>query len=425
MRVLVVGSGAREHALCWAIAASPLCDALYCAPGNPGISAYATCAKVGVTDLDGLLGLCRDERIDFVIVGPEAPLVAGLVDHLEAHGVKCFGPTQAAAALEGSKGFTKDLCARMNIPTGSYLRVSDSAAAKAEIRRRGAPIVVKADGLAAGKGVVVAHSVDEALAAVDAMMLERRFGDAGTELVIEEFLDGEEVSFFAITDGSHALALASAQDHKAVGEGDTGPNTGGMGAYSPAPALTPELEAQVMAEIIRPALAGMAQAGTPFKGVLFAGLMLTSSGPQLIEFNARFGDPECEVLLRRLKSDLLTALVAARDGVLDLVSLRWDERAALGVVLAAQGYPGDPVKGTAIKGLEAAATAAPAIEIFHAGTVLRDGALVADGGRVLVVTALGETVKAAQSAAYQAVDAIDWPGGFCRRDIGWRAVARG
>ena len=425
MRVLVVGSGAREHALCWAISASPLCDALFCAPGNPGIAAYATCVKIGVTDLPGLLKLCQDERIDFVIIGPEAPLVAGLVDHLEAHGIKCFGPTKAAAALEGSKGFTKDLCARMNIPTGSYLRVTDPDAAKAEIRRRGAPIVVKADGLAAGKGVVVAMTLDEALAAVDMLMLEKRFGDAGTELVIEEYLAGEEVSFFAITDGSHALALASAQDHKAVGEGDTGPNTGGMGAYSPAPALTPALETQVMAEIIRPALAGMAQAGTPFKGVLFAGLMLTATGPQLIEFNARFGDPECEVLLRRLKSDLLTALVAARDGVLDLVSLRWDDRAALGVVLAAEGYPGEPVKGTEIKGLDAAAAVRPEIEIFHAGTALRDGALIADGGRVLVVTALGETVKAAQMAAYQAVDKIDGPGGFCRRDIGWRAVARG
>ena len=313
----------------------------------------------------------------------------------------------------------------MNIPTGSYLRVTDPDAAKAEIRRRGAPIVVKADGLAAGKGVVVAMTLDEALAAVDMLMLEKRFGDAGTELVIEEYLAGEEVSFFAITDGSHALALASAQDHKAVGEGDTGPNTGGMGAYSPAPALTPALEAQVMAEIIRPALAGMAQAGTPFKGVLFAGLMLTATGPQLIEFNARFGDPECEVLLRRLKSDLLTALVAGRDGVLDLVSLRWDDRAALGVVLAAEGYPGEPVKGTVIKGLDAAAAVGPEIEIFHAGTALQDGALVADGGRVLVVTALGETVKAAQAAAYQAVDKLDWPGGFCRRDIGWRAVGRG
>jgi phosphoribosylamine---glycine ligase len=422
MRVLVVGSGAREHALCWAISASPLCEALYCAPGNPGIAAHATCARVGATDLPGLLKLCQDERIDFVVVGPEAPLVAGLVDHLEPHGIRCFGPTRAAAALEGSKGFTKDLCARMNIPTGSYLRVTDPEAAKAEIRRRGAPIVVKADGLAAGKGVVVAMTLDEALAAVDMLMLEKRFGDAGTELVIEEYLAGEEVSFFAVTDGTNALSLASAQDHKAVGEGDTGPNTGGMGAYSPAPALTPALEARVMDEIIRPALAGMAQAGTPFKGVLFAGLMLTATGPQLIEFNARFGDPECEVLLRRLKSDLLTVLVAARDGVLDRVSLRWDDRAALGVVLAAEGYPGEPVKGSQIKGLEAAAASGPGVEIFHAGTAMRDGRLVADGGRVLVVTALGETVREAQAAAYRAVDQVDWPGGFCRRDIGWRAV---
>jgi phosphoribosylamine--glycine ligase len=424
MRILVVGSGAREHALCWAIAASPLCNALFCAPGNPGIAAVAECRKVAAIDLDGILGLCRAEAIDFVVVGPEAPLVAGLVDHLEAHGIKCFGPTRAAAALEGSKGFTKDLCARQHIPTGSYLRVRDPDAAKAEIRRRGAPIVVKADGLAAGKGVVVAHTVEEALDAVDAMMLEQRFGAAGAELVIEEFLDGEEVSFFALVDGTHALPLASAQDHKAVGEGDTGPNTGGMGAYSPAPALTQELEARVMAEIVGPALAGMAAAGTPFKGVLFAGLMLTPTGPQLIEFNARFGDPECEVLLRRLKSDLLTALLAAADGVLDRVSLRWDERAALGVVMAARGYPGDPLKGTPIRGLEAAAATGPDIEIFHAGTALLDGTLVSDGGRVLVVTALGASVAEAQSTAYAAVDRIDWPGGFCRRDIGWRAVAR-
>ena len=424
MRVLVVGSGAREHALCWAISDSPLCEALYCAPGNPGIAAVAECRKVGVTDLAGILTLCRDERIDFVVVGPEAPLVAGLVDHLEAHGIKCFGPTKAAAALEGSKGFTKDLCARQNIPTGSYLRVCDAAAAKQEIARRGAPIVVKADGLAAGKGVVVAHTVEEAFAAVDMMMLEKRFGDAGEELVIEEFLAGEEVSFFALTDGSHALALASAQDHKAVGEGDTGPNTGGMGAYSPAPGVTPALEAEIMTRIIQPALDGMAAAGTPFKGVLFAGLMLTASGPQLIEFNARFGDPECEVLLRRLKSDLLTALVAACDGVLDQVSLRWDDRAALAVVLAAKGYPGDPVKGTKIKGLELAASSDPEVEIFHAGTALREKELIADGGRVLVVTSLGTTVAEAQSKAYQAVDQIDWPGGFCRRDIGWRAVGK-
>jgi phosphoribosylamine--glycine ligase len=424
MRVLVVGSGAREHALCWAIAASPLCDKLFCAPGNAGIAAVAECRKVGALDTAGLTALCREERIDFVVVGPEAPLVAGLVDHLEAQGFRCFGPDAAGAVLEGSKGFTKDLCAKYGIPTAAYLRTGDAERAKAEILARGAPIVVKADGLAAGKGVVVAQSVEEALAAVDAMMLDRKFGDAGTELVIEEALFGEEVSFFALTDGAHALPLASAQDHKAVGDGDTGPNTGGMGAYSPAPALTQDLEAEVIARIIRPTLDGMAKEGRPFKGVLFAGLMLTATGPQLIEFNTRFGDPECEVLLRRLKSDLLTALVAARDGALDTISLRWDARAALGVVLAAEGYPEAPRTGTPIAGLDRAAKAAAEIEIFHAGTKSAGGALLADGGRVLVVTALGTTVAEAQARAYRAVDAVEWPGGFCRRDIGWRAVAR-
>jgi phosphoribosylamine--glycine ligase len=424
MRVLVVGSGAREHALCWAIAASPVCDKLFCAPGNAGIAAVAECRKVGVMDFDGLLALAREEGIDFVVVGPEAPLVGGLVDRLEAAGITCFGPTAAAAVLEGSKGFTKDLCAKYGIPTAAYLRTADADAAKAEIRRRGAPIVVKADGLAAGKGVIVAETVEEALAAVDAMMLDRKFGAAGAELVIEEMLIGEEISFFALVDGSHAVPLASAQDHKRVGDGDTGPNTGGMGAYSPAPALTPELEREVMDRIIQPALDGMAREGRTFKGVLFAGLMLTGSGPSLIEFNARFGDPECEVLIRRLKSDLLPALVAARDGALDTISLRWDDRAALGVVLAAEGYPEAPRTGTAIGSLDMAANATPEIEIFHAGTRQTDGALLADGGRVLVVTALGATVEEAQKRAYRAVDAIDWPSGFCRRDIGWRAVAR-
>jgi len=424
MRVLVVGSGAREHALCWAIAASPLCDALYCAPGNAGIADVAECRGVAAMDFAGLLALARAERIDFAVIGPEAPLVAGLVDHLEGHGIRCFGPTAAAAILEGSKGFTKDLCAQYGIPTARYLRTTDAEAAKAEIRRRGAPIVVKADGLAAGKGVVVADSVDEALSAVNAMMLERKFGDAGAELVIEEALIGEEVSFFALVDGRHAISLGSAQDHKRVGDGDTGPNTGGMGAYSPAPALTPALEQEVMDRIIRPALDGMARAGRSFTGVLFAGLMLTASGPQLIEFNVRFGDPECEVLLRRLKSDLLTALVAARDGALDTIALRWDERAALGVVLAAEGYPEAPRTGSTIRGLDAAALAAPEIVIFHAGTRAAGDALLADGGRVLVATALGADTGEARARAYRAVEAIDWPGGFCRRDIGWRALAR-
>ena len=424
MRVLVMGGGAREHALCWAIAASPLCDRLYCAPGNAGIAAVAECRAVADTDQAGLLALAQAESIDFVIVGPEAPLVAGLVDHLEAHGIRCFGPTRAAARLEGSKAFTKDFCARHGIPTGAYIRTADIAAARAHIARQGAPIVVKADGLAAGKGVVVAETVADALAAVEAMMLDRKFGAAGAELVLEEKLVGEEVSVFALCSGEQVLMLPSAQDHKAVGDGDTGPNTGGMGAYSPAPALTPALERAVLDRIIRPTLRGMAAEGAPFTGILFAGLMLTGRGPEVIEFNTRFGDPECEVLIRRLKSDLLPALAAARDGMLDQITLRWDPRAALGVVLAAEGYPEAPKKGSVIKGLDAAAASDKAIEIFHAGTALRDGALTANGGRVLVVTALGATVGEAQAAAYRAVDKIDWPEGFCRRDIGWRAVAR-
>ena len=424
MRVLVVGSGGREHALCWAIAASPLCDALFCAPGNPGIAAEATCVDVAANDLDGIIALCRRERIDFVVVGPEAPLVGGLVDRLEAAGIAAFGPSAAAAALEGSKGFTKDLCAKYQIPTAAYGRFREAEAAKAFVRRRGAPIVVKADGLAAGKGVTVAASVEEGCAAIDAAMLERRFGAAGAELVVEEFLDGEEASFFALVDGRNALPLATAQDHKRVGDGDTGPNTGGMGAYSPAPCVTPALEQQVMERIILPTVRGMAAEGTPFKGVLYAGLMLTEAGPQLIEYNVRFGDPECQVLLPRLRSDLLPALVAARDGVLDEFDLRWRDESALCVVLAAKGYPGEPLRGTEIAGLAEAAASDRDVLIFHAGT-RRDGArLLADGGRVLNVVALGRDVAAARDKAYAAIARIDWPEGFCRRDIGWRAVGR-
>jgi phosphoribosylamine--glycine ligase len=420
----VVGSGGREHALCWAIARSPLCEALFAAPGNPGIAALAECRKVAPTDIAGILALALAERIDFVVVGPEAPLVAGLVDHLAAAGIAAFGPSAAASALEGSKGFTKDLCDRAGIPTADYVHVTTREAARAAILARGAPIVVKADGLAAGKGVVVAATVEEALAAVDQMMLDHAFGAAGSTLVIEEKLLGEEVSFFALVDGTNAVPFGSAQDHKAVGEGDTGPNTGGMGAYSPAASLTPDREAAVMAQIIRPAVAAMAEAGTPFKGVLFAGLMVTEDGPKLIEFNVRFGDPECEVLLRRLKSDLLPVLVDAASGHLADQPLDWSGQAALGVVLAARNYPGEPLRGTKIAGLDLACTAAPGIEIFHAGTALKDGGLVADGGRVLLVTATGDSVTEAQAHAYRAVDAIDWPGGFCRRDIGWRQIER-
>ncbi|HXP31652.1 MAG TPA: phosphoribosylamine--glycine ligase [Stellaceae bacterium] len=416
MRVLVVGSGGREHALCWSIAASPLCDALICAPGNPGIAAEARCADVAANDIDGLLTLCRAERIDFVVVGPETPLVLGLVDRLESQGIAAFGPSAAAAALEGSKGFTKELCAKYGIPTAPFRRFRDPDAAKDYVRQRGVPLVVKADGLAAGKGVTVPPDVPAALTAIDGT---RRFG---ADIVLEEILVGEEASFFALVDGKDALPLASAQDHKRVGEGDTGPNTGGMGAYSPAPCLTPALEEQVMACIIKPTVAAMAAEGRPYKGVLYAGLMLTAEGPQLIEYNVRFGDPECQVLLPRLKSDLLPALIAARDGVLENFDLRWHEEFALCVVLAAKGYPGEVARGSEIRGLTEAAASDPLVQIFHAGTKRVGDKLVADGGRVLNVVARGKTVAEAQTRAYAVVDRIKWPEGFCRRDIGWRAL---
>lgn len=418
MRVLLVGSGGREHALAWAIAASPLCDKLFCAPGNAGIANEAECVPINVLDTEGLVGFARENRVDFVVVGPEAPLVAGLVDRLEAAGIAAFGPSAAAARLEGSKGFMKDFCARHDIPTAAYRRFSDAEAAKDFIRSQGAPIVVKADGLAAGKGVIVARTIDEALAAADAL---QRYGGG---IVVEEFLEGEEASFFALVDGRTALPLASAQDHKRVGDGDTGPNTGGMGAYSPAPCVTPAIAEEVMARMIRPTVAGMAAEGTPFTGVLFAGLMLTAKGPRLLEYNVRFGDPECQPLMMRLESDLLTALVAARDGVLDDFALRWRDDTALCVVLAAKGYPGDPKKGGTIEGIEAAESD-PAVKVFQAGTKrTSDGRIVADGGRVLGVTALGRTPGEAQRRAYDAVDKIVWEDGFCRRDIGWRVVGR-
>jgi phosphoribosylamine--glycine ligase len=427
MRILLVGNGAREHALAWAISASPLCDALFCAPGNAGIANLATCIDIPADAVERLVEFARGERIDFVIVGPEAPLVLGLVDALEAAGVKAFGPSAKAAQLEGSKGFMKDLCARHTIPTAPYARFSEAAAAKNYVDRHGAPIVVKADGLAAGKGVTIAQTKDEAFAAIEEAF-GGRFGAAGSSLVIEGFLDGEEVSFFALVDGKTALPLASAQDHKRVGDGDTGPNTGGMGAYSPAPIMTDSLTARVMAEIIEPTVAGMAAEGMPFKGVLFAGLMIldTADGkvPYLLEYNTRFGDPECEVLMRRLKSDLLPALVAARDGVLDHFHLRWHDEAALCVVMAGKGYPGTPKKGGVISNL-AAAEAVEGVTVFHAGTKFDEqGRVIADGGRVLCVTATGRDVREAQTRAYQAVDLIAWDDGFCRRDIGWRALAR-
>ncbi|MBS4046971.1 MAG: phosphoribosylamine--glycine ligase [Alphaproteobacteria bacterium] len=419
MNLLVIGSGGREHALCWALSASPLVNKLVCAPGNPGIAQVAKLAPVDVLDKDGMLKLCRDEHIDFVVVGPEAPLVIGMVDHLEANGFACFGPSKLAAQLEGSKGFMKDLCAKYGIPTAAYGRFRDAASAEAFIRKQGAPIVVKADGLAAGKGVTVAMTLDEALEASKSLFTEQ-----GVEAVIEEFLDGEEVSFFVLVDGKHALPLASAQDHKRVGDGDTGPNTGGMGAYSPATVFTPALQQQVMEQIILPTVNGMIAEGMPFKGVLFAGLMLTKDGPKLLEYNTRFGDPECQTLMLRLKSDLLPALMASRDGVLKDFDLRWKDEAALCVVMAAEGYPAEPRKGTRIEGLDAAANEPDTI-VFHAGTKSgADGEILANGGRVLGVCGTGATIAAAQARAYAAVDRIHWPEGFCRKDIGWRAIER-
>jgi phosphoribosylamine--glycine ligase len=422
MRVLVVGSGGREHALAWSIAASPLVDALYCAPGNAGIAEEAQCVAIRATDIAGLVGFCRRERIDFVVVGPEAPLVLGLVDALEAEGIPAFGSSGAAAALEGSKAFAKDLCLRAQIPTAAHHRFRDPAAAKAFIASHGPPIVVKADGLAAGKGVTIAKDFDTAYQAVDAALVEHRFGDAGLEIVVEDCLVGVEASFFALVDGKTALPLATAQDYKRVGDGDNGPNTGGMGGFSPSPHLTPALEGEVMERIILPAVAAMQREGRALKGVLYAGLMLTEAGPMLLEFNTRFGDPECQVLMMRLMSDLLPALIAARDGVLKSVDLRWHAEHAVCVVMAARGYPDAPEQGSEVRGLEAAA-ADPKVKIFHAGT-RRDGErLVADGGRVLGVTALGQDLAAARDHAYAAVDRIEWPEGFCRRDIGGRATS--
>jgi phosphoribosylamine---glycine ligase len=424
MRILVVGSGGREHALCWAIAASPLCSKLYCAPGNAGIAQEAECMAIADDDIDGLVDFAKRERIDFVVVGPEGPLVLGLVDRLGEAGIKAFGPSARAAALEGSKAFMKDLCAKHGIPTATYGRFTDAAAAKAFIRERGAPIVVKADGLAAGKGVVIAATTAEAEAAVDAMLTGGQFGAAGTEVVVEEFLEGEEASFFALTDGAAVLPLASAQDHKRAHDGDSGPNTGGMGAYSPAPVVTETLAADVVSRIIEPTIRAMAAEGRPFKGVLYAGLMLTKEGPKLLEYNVRFGDPECQVLCVRLMSDLLPALIASAEGVLASFHLRWYDKAALTVVLAAKGYPEAYQKGTEIRGLEQAA-ALPDVTVFHAGTRRgEDGRILANGGRVLNVTAAGKTIAEAKTRAYEAVDRIDWPEGFCRRDIGWRAVGR-
>jgi len=425
MKILVVGGGGREHALAWKIGQSVLTDALYCLPGNGGTAQIATNIPGNPEDVDFVLATCREKGIDFVVVGPEAPLVAGLVDRLEQEGIKAFGPSAAAAQLEASKGFTKDFCRRYDIPTAAYGRFSDPAEAKAYATKMWTSVgrlVVKADGLAAGKGVIIEDTLEATLAAIDSMFAGQ-FGAAGKEVVIEEYLEGEEASFFALVDGRTALPLVGAQDHKRVFDGDKGPNTGGMGAYSPAPVLTQALQDQVIAQIIEPTVAGMAADGHPYKGVLYAGLMITDQGPKLIEYNVRFGDPECQVLMMRLKSDLLPALMATADGMLPTVDLRWYDDVALTVVMAANGYPGTYEKGSEIRGIDAA-DAMEDVMVFHAGTTRDADRLIASGGRVLNVTARGGTVQEAQQRAYAAIQKIDWPEGFCRKDIGWRAIER-
>jgi phosphoribosylamine--glycine ligase len=421
MNILLIGSGGREHALAWKIAGSPLLTKLWCAPGNAGIASEAECVALDVADHAAVIAFCRANKVDLVVVGPETPLAAGIVDDLTNAGIKAFGPSKLAAQLEGSKGFTKDLCSEFDIPTGAYCRFDNAPEALAYVRDQGAPIVVKADGLAAGKGVVVAKTLAEAEEAIK-MMFDGGFGVAGAEVVIEEFLEGREVSFFALCDGETAIPLASAQDHKRVFDHDEGPNTGGMGAYSPTPFVTPEIHNQIMQRIIGPTIAGMKERGTPFKGILYAGLMLTAQGPKLFEYNVRFGDPECQVLMLRMMSDLVPAMLASCDGQLKNFGLRWFPEAAVTVVMAAKGYPGDYKKGGVIEGLDEAAKVEGA-EIFHAGTVARDGAVLANGGRVLNVCASGKTVTEAQARAYRAVDRIKWADGFCRRDIAWQALA--
>src|SRR6516164_5826663 len=422
MNILILGSGGREHALAWKIAASPLVERLYCAPGNAGIAKECEVVMLDPADHSAVIAFSKDNAIDLVVVGPESPLCAGIVDDLGSAGIKAFGPSKAAARLEGSKGFTKDLCRANGIPTAAYERFDSAAPAKAYVRDQGRPIVVKADGLAAGKGVVVAQSITQAEAAID-MMLGGALGGAGTEIVVEELLEGEEASFFALCDGEHAIPLAAAQDHKRAYDGDEGPNTGGMGAYSPAPVLTEEHARRAMQEIVLPTLRAMKRLGTPYKGVLYAGLMITAAGPKLIEYNVRFGDPECQVLMLRLMSDLVPALIAGCDGVLANFDLRWYPHAALTVVMAARGYPGSYAKGSIIEGLDAAAQV-DGVEIFHAGTLAQAGRILANGGRVLDVSAVGKTIAEAQARAYAAIDHIRWRDGFYRRDIGWRAIAQ-
>ena len=422
MKVLVVGSGGREHALCWAIAKSKKLERLFCAPGNGGIAQIAECVDISAEDIPGIVDFATSEQIGLVVVGPELPLVAGIADRLEEAGVKVFGPNAKAAMIEGSKGMMKDLCTKYDIPTATYARFDDCDAAKDYVRLQGAPIVVKADGLAAGKGVILCRNKTEAHAAIDLMMTQDAFGDAGAELVIEEFMVGEEASFFALVDGENALPLVAAQDHKAVGDGDTGPNTGGMGAYSPASVVDEAMAKTIMKTIIEPTIRGMAADGITYRGVLFAGLMITDAGPKLIEYNCRFGDPECQALMMRLKNDFLEVLEAAVKGELDQVELKWSNDAALTVVMAVNGYPGGYEKGSEIKGIEEAE--ANGAMVFHSGTKADGDKILADGGRVLSVTASAPSVAKAQAKAYDAVAKIDWPEGFCRSDIGWRAINR-
>ena len=422
MKILLIGSGGREHALAWKIAQSPLLTELHCAPGNPGTAALGTNVPLKDTDIDRIVTYAWEKAIDLVVVGPEAPLALGLADRLNKAGIPCFGPSQEAARIESSKGYLKDLCAEYDIPTAAYGRFEEATAAKAFLASMCAPYVIKADGLAAGKGVIIAETLPEAETAIDEM-LGGRFGEAGAEIVIEEFLPGEEASFFAITDGTHIVPMIGAQDHKRAFDGDTGPNTGGMGAYSPAPVFTPDVQQQVMSEIIEPTVKALAARGTPYCGVLYAGLMIGPDGPRLIEYNARFGDPECQVMMRRMQSDIVPVLMGAATGKLEGQSFQWTDETAALVVLANQGYPGSYEKGFVIRGVEEAAALSD-VEIFHAGTAMADGSLTATGGRVLNITATGKTGRDAIRQAYIAVDRIDWPEGFCRQDIGWRMLER-
>ena len=420
MNILILGGGGREHALAWAVKQNPKCDRLIVAPGNAGIAGLAECADIDVLDGAAVLAFAEENAVDFVIIGPEASLAAGVADALRAGGILTFGPSAAAARLEASKAFTKEICDACGAPTAAWARFSDAGAAGDYVRRIGAPIVVKADGLAAGKGVVVAMTAAAALAAIDDMF-GGSFGAAGAEVVIEEFMGGEEASFFVLCDGTDVLAIGTAQDHKRVGDGDTGPNTGGMGAYSPAPVLTEAIAAAALEEIVKPTVAEMARRGTPYQGVLYAGLMIEHGRARLVEYNARFGDPETQVLMMRLGAQALDLMLACAEGRLATARVNWADDHALTVVMAAKGYPGAYAKGTEIRGLDTLPETASQM-VFHAGTAERDGQIVASGGRVLNVTARGATLAEAQAKAYQMVDRIDWPDGFCRRDIGWRAL---